>query len=133
VGIAIVIAAGISSQYHPSIAVTHGNYSECTELKTSRNASSELWPGTYYSSALITPTTLDPSPTPTTSSVFTISRTTTATTLHEAQTDLSSTPITPSHTQVSTQQQFERTLSDYIGPTPSNSMQRSTRDLHLTL
>ena len=120
-GIAIVIAAGISSQYHPSVAVTHGNYSECTELKMSGNASSELWPGTYYSSAQITPTP-DPSPTPTTSSVLTM--TSTAASLH------SSTPITPSHTLTS--MQFERTtvsskaLSDYIQPTPSSSMQGST-------
>jgi len=112
VGIAIVIAAGISSQYHPSIAVTHGNYSECTELK---NASSELLPGTYYSSAQITLSTLDPSPTPTISSVFTTTRTTTAAMLHEVQTDLSSTPITPSPTLFS--MQFDSTIRDLWGVT----------------
>ena len=52
VGIAIMIAAGISSQYYPSAAVTHGNYSECTEVETSNSNFSETWSATHYSTSI---------------------------------------------------------------------------------
>ena len=72
VGIAIVIAAGISSQYYPSAAVTHGNYSECTEIETSNSSFSETWSATYYSNLHMMPT---PSPTPTTRTATSLYRT----------------------------------------------------------
>ena len=111
VGMAIVIAAGISSQYYPSAAVTHGNYSECTETETSNSNFSETWSATYYSSLHMMPT---PSPTPTTR---------TATSLHWTDSYSSSTHIPPSYMSTITMK-FARTtvssrdISPNIEPTP---------------
>lgn len=111
VGMAIVVAAGISSQYYPSAAVTHGNYSECTETETSNSNFSETWSATYYSSLHIMPT---PSPTPTTR---------TATSMHWTDSYSSSTHIPPSHMSTITMK-FARTtvssrdISPNIEPTP---------------
>ena len=111
VGIAIVVAAGISSQYHPSAAMTHGNYSECTEIETSNNSFSETWSATYYSSLNRTPI---PSPTPTIR---------TATSLHWTDSYSSSTHIPPSH--MSTITMKFAISSTNISPSPTPFIQRS--------
>ena len=111
VGIAIVVAAGISSQYHPSAAMTHGNYSECTEIETSNNSFSETWSATYYISLNRTPV---PSPTPTTR---------TATSLHWTDSYSSSTHIPPSH--MSTITMKFAISSTNISPSPTPFIQRS--------
>ena len=111
VGIAIVVAAGISSQYHPSAAMTHGNYSECTEIETSNNSFSETWSATYYSSLNRTPI---PSPSPTIR---------TATFLHRTDSYSNSTHIPPSH--MSTIKKKFVVSSTNISPSPTPFIQRS--------